>query len=142
MDPGTYQERLKDGKILVRQAKTRIYSFTIEDVSLAYKETYLNRLLEIRTKVETVTDTRPPDRRSRRNFRIQSCGKKNLVTRLKANEKSVNEEMARLIKENDSQVGASPASMTSHRSVVSSGSGTVLDKEKDQIKVLLRVKTS
>ena len=38
MDPGTYQERLKDWKILVRQAKTRIESFTIEDVSLAYRD--------------------------------------------------------------------------------------------------------
>ena len=30
--------------------------------------------------------------------------------------------------------------MSSHSSVVSSGSGTVVDKEKDQVKVLLRVK--
>ena len=37
MDPGTYQERLKEVKKLVRQAKTRIESFTIEDVSFAYR---------------------------------------------------------------------------------------------------------
>ena len=107
MDPGTYQERLKDGKILVRQAKTRIDSFTIEDVSLAYRETYLNRLLEIRTKVETVTDKLDhliEDLEETSEFdRVAEVNdlKKNLVTRLKANEKSVNEEMARLIKEND-----------------------------------------
>ena len=62
------------------------------------------------------------------------------VMRMKINEKSVKEEMARIIKENDSQGGASTASLTSHSSVVSSGSGTVVDKEKDQTKVLLRVK--
>ena len=117
MDPGTYQERLKDGKILVRQAKTRIDSFTIEDVSLVDRETYLNRLLEIRTKVEPVTDKlyhliEDLEENSELD-RVAEVNdlKKNLVTRLKANEKSVKEEMAKIIKENDSQAGAaSPAS--------------------------------
>ena len=90
-------------------------------------ECYLNRLLETRTKVESVTDkldnliedlkeTSELDRVAEVNDL-----KKDLVMRMKANEKSVKEEMARLIKENDSQGGASLASLTSHSSVVSSG---------------------
>ena len=107
---------------------------------MAYRKIYLSRLLETRTKVESVTDklddliedleeTSELDRVGEVNDL-----KKDLVTRMRVNEKSVNEEMARLIKENDSQESASPTSLTStsYSSVVSSGGGAVVDKEKDQ----------
>ena len=135
MDLGTYQERLKEVKKLGRQAKTRIESFTKEDVILANREYYLDRLLETRTKVESVTDKLDDLIEDlEETSELDHVGevndlKKDLVTRMKVNEKSVKEEMARLIKENDSHESANPTSLTSttHNSVVSSGSGAVVD---------------